>query len=60
MVKKRLEMLVTSLIIIVLTVGICFATVSLSKFGKNSSSNSYAQTKNKKSDDEKKRRCKYW
>lgn len=53
MVKKRLEMLVTSLIIIVLTVGICFATVSLSKFGKNSSSNSYAQTKNKKSDDEK-------
>lgn len=51
MVKKRLEMLVTSLIIIVLTVGICFATVSLSKFGKNSSSNSYAQTKNKKSDD---------
>lgn len=53
MVKKRLEMLVTSLIIIVLTVGICFATVSLSKFGKNSSSNSYAQTKNKKADDEK-------
>ena len=51
MVKKKLEMLVTSLIIIVLTVGICFATVSLSKFGKNSSSNSYAQTKNKKSDD---------